>query len=194
MFRSSHFDEGHRYYQLTCEVGAAVANPGFTVMTGGGPGLMVSANRGDQAAGGRSIGCNIILPEEQEPNPYLDKLVTFRYFFVCKVMLVKYSQAYIIMLDGFGTMDEVFESATLIQTGKIFNFSVIFVGRDSWQPVFNFMKDRMISEETIDAEDYQRLVLTDSIDEMISCLEQCPSYPQMRNQYRIHMRKWELRT
>jgi len=108
-------------------------------------------------------------------------------------MLVKYSQAFIIMPGGFGTMDEAFASATLIQTGKILNFPVIFVGRDYWQPVFDFMKDRMISEETIDAEDYQRLVLTDSIDEMISCLEQCPSYPQTRNQYRIHTRKWELR-
>ena len=119
VFGSARFPEEHRYYELARELGALLAARGFTVMTGGGPGIMEAANRGAKEAGGRSIGCNIELPEEQKPNPYLDRWVTFRHFFVRKVMLVKYSYAFIAMPGGFGTLDEIFEAATLIQTGKI---------------------------------------------------------------------------
>jgi len=117
MFGSARFDEGNKYYDLARQAGAEVARLGFTVMTGGGPGIMEAANRGAKDVGGRSIGCNIALPQEQKPNPYLDKMVLFHHFFVRKVMLVKYSQAFVIFPGGFGTMDEAFEAATLIQTG-----------------------------------------------------------------------------
>jgi uncharacterized protein (TIGR00730 family) len=167
VFGSARFREGHRYYEQAREIGAAVARSGLTVITGGGPGIMEAANRGAREAGGVSVGCNIVLPEEQEPNQYLDKIVTFRYFFVRKVMLVKYSIAFVIMPGGFGTMDEAFEAATLIQTRKIFNFPVIFVGVDFWKPLFDFMQARFLAEATIGPGDFERLVLTDSIDEVI---------------------------
>lgn len=175
VFGSARFKEDHRYYQLGREIGGRISDLGFTVMTGGGPGIMEAANRGAHEAGGRSIGCNIFLPEEQEPNPYVDKTVDFRYFFVRKVMLVKYSQAFVIMPGGFGTMDEAFEAATLIQTGKIQNFPIIFVGKEYWQPLFDFLQQRMISEETISPADIDRFYFTDSVDEVAEVLKQCPS-------------------
>jgi uncharacterized protein (TIGR00730 family) len=167
VFGSARFQEGHRYYELARDIGGAIANAGFTVITGGGPGVMEAANRGAREAGGASVGCNIILPAEQAPNAYLDKIVTFRYFFVRKVMLVKYSVAFVIMPGGFGTMDEAFEAATLIQTRKIFNFPVVFVGVDFWQPLFDFINDRFLAESTIVPEDLDRLILTDSVDEVM---------------------------
>ena len=130
IFGSARFPEGHPYYVMAQKVGAAVANLGFTVMTGGGPGIMEAANRGAKEAGGLSIGCNIHLPMEQEPNPYLDKFVTMDYFFVRKVLLSKYSYAFVIMPGGFGTMDEFFEVLTLVQTGKIQDFPLIVMGQD----------------------------------------------------------------
>ena len=130
IFGSARFKEGHTYYQLAREMGAAVSFLGFTVMTGGGPGIMEAANRGAQEAGGRSVGCNIRLPLEQEPNPYLDRFVTIDHFFVRKVMLFKYSYAFIMLPGGFGTMDEFFEALTLIQTGKIQNFPLVVMGTE----------------------------------------------------------------
>ena len=128
VFGSARFPEDHVYYRLAREVGAQLAHAGFTVMTGGGPGVMEAANRGAQEAGGRSIGCNIELPCEQEPNPYLDEWVEFDHFFVRKVMLVKYSYAFVVMPGGFGTMDEIFETLTLVQTGiHLRNIRVVFV-------------------------------------------------------------------
>jgi len=134
VFGSARFPESHRYYALAREVGRQLAEAGFTVMTGGGPGTMEAANRGAREGGGTSVGCNIELPHEQKPNPYLDLFVEFRYFFVRKVMLVKYSTAFVCMPGGFGTMDEIFETATLIQTGKILGFPLILVGREYWTP------------------------------------------------------------
>src|SRR5439155_17957452 len=120
------------------EVGALLARAGFTVMTGGGPGIMEAANRGAKEVGGRSIGCNIELPREQRPNPYLDRWITFRHFFVRKVMLVKYSYAFIALPGGFWTLDEITETATLIQTGKISNFPVVLMGTEFWKPFVDF--------------------------------------------------------
>src|SRR5205085_4292386 len=125
VFGSARFDEHHRYYAMAREVGRLLAKSGFTTMTGGGPGIMEAANRGAKEAGGRSIGCNIILPHEQKPNPYLDEFVEFRYFFVRKVMLVKYSCAFVCLPGGLGTLDELFEAATLIQCRKIGPFPLV---------------------------------------------------------------------
>ncbi len=192
VFGSARFGEEHPYYRLAREIGAAVSKLGFTVLTGGGPGLMEAANRGAKDVNGRSLGCNIILPAEQLPNAYLDKFVTFRYFFVRKVMLVKYSQAFVIMPGGFGTLDEAFEAATLIQTRKIVDFPVIFVGSDYWQPLFDFMSNTLLAQGTIDKRDFDRLILTDSVDGVCGCLESCPSTPQKRTETGIETRRWEL--
>lgn len=169
VFGSARFKENHPYYILAHEVGSRLARAGFTVMTGGGPGLMEAANRGAKDVGGHSIGCNIELPLEQAPNLYLDDWITFRYFFVRKVMLIKYSYAFITMPGGFGTLDEVFETATLIQTRKIRDFPLVLMGTDYWQPLLEFMK-RLVKEGTIDAEDCQRLLVTDSPEEAVKAI------------------------
>jgi uncharacterized protein (TIGR00730 family) len=162
VFGSARFGEDHRYYALARALGRRLAEDGFTVMTGGGPGIMEAANRGAQEAGGRSIGCNIELPHEQRPNPYLDDFITFRYFFVRKVMLVKYSYAFVALPGGFGTLDEVFETATLIQTGKIQEFPLVLMGTDYWRPVLDFLHDRMVPAGTIASDDFARILTTDS--------------------------------
>lgn len=161
VFGSARFKPEHPYYKLAREVGAEIAKAGFAVMTGGGPGVMEAANRGAKDVGGRSIGCNIQLPHEQAANPYLDRTVDFRYFFVRKLMLVKYSYAFIAMPGGYGTMDEVFETATLIQTGKIANFPIVLMGLDYWAPLIDFVRDTMIAAGTIDPEDATRVIMTD---------------------------------
>ena len=148
-------------------VGQALARRGFTVMTGGGPGMMEAANRGAKEAGGRSVGCNIELPHEQQPNRYLDHWITFRYFFVRKVMLVKYSYAFIALPGGFGTLDEIFEVAMLIQTGKIKRFPIVLIGRDYWEPLIEFLRERPLAEGTINGADLQLLQVTDEIEETI---------------------------
>src|SRR6266511_4391958 len=160
VFGSARFKEDHRYYQLAREVGAAVADLGFTVITGGGPGVMEAANRGAKDVGGRSIGCNIILPFEQRPNPYLDLMLEFRYFFVRKVMLVKYSYGFVALPGGFGTLDEVFEVLTLIQTGKVQEFPVVLLGAAYWAPVVRLL-DHLLAAGTIDARDLKRVLVTD---------------------------------
>lgn len=165
VFGSARYRESHRYYALAREAGAALANLGFTVMTGGGPGLMEAANRGAKEAGGVSVGCNITLPMEQAPNRFLDTWLEFEHFFVRKIMLVKYSYAFVVMPGGFGTLDEAFEAATLVQTGKIRDFPIVFMGKDYWEPVRQFIYERLIPEGTISREDADLIVFTDSVEE-----------------------------
>lgn len=170
VFGSARFPEAHSYYQLGREVGGAIAKAGLTVMTGGGPGIMEAANRGAKEAGGRSIGCNIELPMEQRPNPYLDKWITFRYFFVRKVMLVKYSYAFVVLPGGFGTLDELFEALTLVQTKKINSFPVILMGKEYWEPMLVFLRDTLAARGMIDPDDMKFLTVTDSIEEAMLAL------------------------
>lgn len=162
VFGSARFREDHPYYKLAREVGALLAEAGFTVMTGGGPGVMEAANRGAKDIGGRSVGCNIELPREQKPNPYLDRWVTLRYFFVRKVMLVKYSYAFVVLPGGFGTLDEVFETLTLVQTEKIKQFPVVLMGKEFWQPMESFIRETLLRAGTIDEKDAQLILITDS--------------------------------
>lgn len=170
VFGSARFGEDHRYYALAREMGAAISRLGFTVMTGGGPGVMEAANRGARDAGGRSVGCNIELPHEQQPNAYLDRWVTCRYFFVRKVLLVKYSYAFVVLPGGFGTLDELMEALTLIQTGKISQFPIVLMGRDYWAP-FLAMLDAMLAAQTISAADLDLMLVTDSVAEATAHLE-----------------------
>ncbi len=170
VFGSARFTEEHAYYRLGRDVGGRLARAGFTVMTGGGPGIMEAANRGAKEAGGRSIGCNIALAKEQEPNDYLDRWITFRHFYVRKVMLVKYSYAFIALPGGFGTLDEIFETATLIQTGKIRNFPLVLVGTDFWRPLMDFMDSRLVSARTIDPTDPALITLTDSAEQAVEAV------------------------
>jgi len=184
VFGSARFKADHPYYELGRELGARLARAGFTVMTGGGPGIMEAANRGAREAGGRSIGCNIELPHEQQPNPYLDRWITFRHFYVRKVMLVKYSYAFIALPGGFGTLDEMFEIATLVQTGKVREFPIVLMGRDFWGPLTAFVRNRLLVEGTIDPGDEQRLQLTDSpaeAVEWVTSVAMCPSSGRMRS-------------
>jgi uncharacterized protein (TIGR00730 family) len=167
VFGSARFTEDHACYGLAREIGRQLAQAGFTVMTGGGPGIMEAANRGAKEAGGYSVGCNIELPQEQKPNPYLDRWVSFRHFFVRKVMLVKYSYAFIAMPGGFGTLDEIFETATLIQTHKIKDFPLIIVGKEYWQPLIDLMRGRLVEAKTIDPIDVERIFVTDSAEEAV---------------------------
>jgi uncharacterized protein (TIGR00730 family) len=170
IFGSARFKEDHPYYQLTKAVAARISQLGFTIMTGGGPGIMQAANEGAKSVNGASVGCNIILPFEQKHNPFLDKFVNFRYFFVRKVLLVKYSYAFVIMPGGAGTLDEMFETITLIQTGKISSFPVVLMGKAYWQPMLDFMH-QMVAEGTISEKDLELFILTDSVDEAEAHIE-----------------------
>ena len=170
VFGSARFTENHPSYGMAREAGTELARAGFTVMTGGGPGIMEAANRGAKDAGGRSIGCNIMLPHEQKHNPYLDEWITFKYFFVRKVMLVKYSYAFIALPGGLGTLDEIFETATLIQTAKIKEFPLVLMGKEFWQPMLDFLAERMVKGKTIDQADLDRIIVTDSAAEAVAAI------------------------
>lgn len=188
VFGSSRFKEDHSYYRAAREFGKRIARLGFTTMTGGGPGIMEAANRGAFENGGISIGCNIRLPFEQKPNKYLNKALTFEHFFVRKVILVKYSYAFIIMPGGFGTMDEFFETLTLVQTHTITNFPILLFGKQYYQPLLE-MLEFMAQNGTIAKEDLALVLLTDNIDEGI---EHIKTYIQKNYKIKPVKRLWWL--
>jgi len=165
VFGSARFKEDHIYYKKAYEIGKRLAEGGVTVLTGGGPGIMEAANRGAFENGGISVGCNIELPFEQSANPYMHRWVNIKYFFVRKVLLVKYSFAFVVMPGGMGTMDEFFETLTLIQTGIIKNFPVILYGKDYFEPLHK-MLERMLEIGTISPNDLNLVLFTDDIDEI----------------------------
>ncbi len=171
VFGSARVGAGTPYYELARQLGAGLSRLGFTVMTGGGPGIMEAANRGAREAGGRSVGCNILLPSEQAPNPYLDKWLRCRHFFVRKILLVKYSYAFVIMPGGIGTLDEFFEALTLIQTRKILEFPVVLVGKEYWQPLVALLT-QLETQGMVSPPDLQLLTYTDSVEEALAHIEQ----------------------
>ena len=164
VFGSARFKEDHRYYQKALQMGKTIAQMGFTTMTGGGPGIMEAANRGAFENDGYSVGCNIELPFEQAANPYMQTWVDIKYFFVRKVLLLKYSYAFIVFPGGWGTMDEMFETLTLIQTGIIQNFPIVVMGSDYYDELFAYL-NFMVKEKTISESDMQLLKYTDDIKE-----------------------------
>ena len=172
VFGSARLAASSPHYALARTTAGLIASRGWTIMTGGGPGLMEAANRGAREVGGRSIGCNIQLPHEQVPNPYVDAMVEFRYFFVRKLMLVKYSHAFVVLPGGFGTLDELFEILTLIQTKKVSDFPVILMGVAYWQELLTFLRS-MCTAGTIDAADLDRLIITDDPEVAAAALDQC---------------------
>ncbi len=164
VFGSARFDEDHEYYKKAYEFGMQISKMGGAVMTGGGPGIMEAANRGAFENGGKSVGCNIQLAHEQSHNPYMHRWVTIKYFFVRKVLLLKYSFGFVVMPGGFGTMDELFETSTLIQTRTIQNFPVVVFGKEYYHNLKELLQ-RMIEEETISAEDMKLVLFTDDVQE-----------------------------
>lgn len=167
IFGSARTRPDHPEYVAAMETADLLARAGFSVITGGGPGIMEAANRGAFEAGGRSVGCNIELPHEQGSNPYLTVSLKFKYFFVRKMMFVKYSDAFIIFPGGFGTMDELFEALTLIQTHKIHNFPVVLFGSTYWKGLLDWLTGPMLAEAKIVEEDFRRLHVTDSPAEIV---------------------------
>src|ERR1051325_5218214 len=166
VFGSARIKPDDSHYELALRMGAAIARLGFTVMTGGGPGIMEAANRGAKEVGGRSVGCNIELPFEQASNDYLDRCVRLHYFFVRKALLVKYSYAFVVLQGGWGTLDELSEALTLIQTGKIKNFPIVLIGGDYWRDLVAMIK-KMAGAGMINAGDLNLLYVTDSVEEAI---------------------------
>jgi hypothetical protein len=167
IFGSARFKPENKHYKNAEAMAKAIGNLGFTIMTGGGPGIMEAANKGAQSIGAKSVGVNIELPFEQKENPYLDKFVNIKYFFVRKTLLIKYAYGFVVMPGGFGTMDELFEALTLIQTGKIKNFPIIIFDKEYHKSLIALIED-MKHEGTISPEDLDLIIFTDSIDETVS--------------------------
>lgn len=188
VFGSARFKEDHPFYIAAREFGKHIAGLGFTTITGGGPGVMEAANRGAFESGGTSIGCNIVLPHEQKENPYLTKSVTFDHFFVRKVMLAKYSYAFIIMPGGFGTMDEFFEILTLVQTNSITQFPMVLYGTEFYKPLMETIQ-HMADEGTISPEDMKLVLVTDDIDEAIQHISK---YIKQNYKIKPHKKFWWL--
>ncbi|MBA3586545.1 MAG: TIGR00730 family Rossman fold protein [Chloroflexi bacterium] len=165
IFGSARVGRRNRYYGAARRLASALVNQGFAIITGGGPGIMEAANRGARDAGGVSIGANIELPFEQGLNEYVDLGMEFRYFFVRKVMFVKYAEGFVIFPGGFGTLDELFEALTLIQTGKVEHFPVVLYGKDYWEGMLQWIRDKPLYEEKVSPEDLDLLTITSDIDE-----------------------------
>ncbi len=172
IFGSARTKSNHPTFILTTEIAKAVSKLGYGVITGGGPGIMEAANKGANEVGGVSVGLNINLPMEQESNKYIDKdkLIDFQYFFVRKVMFVKYAQGFIVMPGGVGTLDELFESFTLLQTSKINKFPIILVGRDYWKGLIDWIKEKLLGLNNISSEDLKLFEVVDTVEEVIECL------------------------
>jgi uncharacterized protein (TIGR00730 family) len=166
VFGSARFSESNPYYQQARELAGEISRLGFTIITGGGPGIMEAANRGAKEAGGMSIGCNIVLPKEQHPNKWLDKWVDFDYFFIRKVLLSKYSYGFVVMPGGYGTLDEFFEAITLIQTGKFKKFPVVLMGKQFHENLYGHLQN-LVAQKTIDPIDLELFLFTDSIGEAV---------------------------
>lgn len=188
VFGSARFTEEHSYYKAAQDFGKHISELGLTVLTGGGPGVMEAANRGAFENGGRSVGCNIQLPFEQKPNKYMHKWITFEHFFVRKVMMVKYSYAFIIMPGGFGTMDEFFETLTLVQTKTISQFPVVLYGKEYYKDLWDYI-ECMAQQGTINRDDLSLVLLTDDIGEAINHIR-----TYIRQNYKLERgkRKWWL--
>lgn len=174
IFGSARTSSSHPNYKLAEEIAYKLTKSGFGVISGGGPGIMEAANKGAHFAGGKSVGLNIELPFEQSPNVYIDpdKYLSFDYFFVRKVMFIKYSQGFVVMPGGFGTLDEFFEAITLIQTHKLVNFPVILVGRDYWKGLVDWMQDKMMAEKNISPNDLNLFDLVDTADEVVHVIDE----------------------
>jgi uncharacterized protein (TIGR00730 family) len=175
IFGSARVAEDHPWYELCRETGACLSRAGYTVITGGGPGLMEAANRGATEAGGLSVGLNIQLPKEQHTNPYVNRSLTFRYFFARKLMFVRYARAFVIFPGGFGTLDELFESLTLIQTRRIRLFPTILVDSAHWTPLLDWVDDNLEDDRLIDATDMELLVTADTTDEICGYVDRAAS-------------------
>ncbi|MCH1543613.1 MAG: TIGR00730 family Rossman fold protein [Bacteroidia bacterium] len=184
IFGSARYEETHPHYQDAKLMAAKISELGFTILTGGGPGIMQAANQGAREAGGKSVGVNIELPFEQKPNPYLDTWVDIRYFFVRKVLLFKYSFGFVVYPGGFGTLDELFEALTLIQTQKMPWFPVVLMGKDYWSGLLN-QTEIMNSAGTISPEDKELFLLTDDMDEALNYIqEKVALMPKKRRNFR----------
>lgn len=173
VFGSARIAREHPWYALGVEVGRRIAEEGFPVITGGGPGLMQAANEGAASVGGRSIGLTIELPREEEPNPYLDTVVPFEHFFVRKTVFVRYSCAFVALPGGFGTLDELFEALTLIQTGKLHDFPVILVGTAFWAPLVDWLRASLLAGGTISPRDLDLITITDDLDLVLATIRAC---------------------
>ena len=170
VFGSARFKEGHPAYEMTRTLSGKIAQLGFTIMTGGGPGIMEAANRGAREVGGRSVGCNIELPHEQDHNPYMDKWVNIKYFFVRKNLLSKYSYAFVVMPGGFGTLDEFFEAITLIQTKMVSDFPVVIMDKEFYKHIILHI-DAMKTAATISSGDTKLFFFTDDVDEAVTYIK-----------------------
>ncbi|WP_339704920.1 TIGR00730 family Rossman fold protein [uncultured Kriegella sp.] len=173
IFGSARTKEGNEYYELAVNIAKSIAEAGYGIITGGGPGVMEAGNKGAHLAGGTSVGLNIDLPFEQHDNPYIDgdKSLDFDYFFVRKVMFVKYSQGFVVMPGGFGTLDELFEAITLIQTNKIEKFPIILVGSEFWKGLFDWIKNTMLEAGNVSAHDLDLIKIVDTADEVVEIID-----------------------
>lgn len=170
IFGSARFPKDNKYYKMAEEIATLLVRDGYTIITGGGPGIMEAANRGAAKNGGGSVGLNILLPKEQKPNPFQNKSLTFKYFFARKVMFIKYAMGYVCMPGGFGTLDEFFEALTLVQTHKIYPLPLILVGKDYWSELIHWMKTTMLKQGTISPEDLDLVKITDKPKEVLSII------------------------